>query len=166
MSDTTLPPKNAAEAFQKLVGVVDQLVGLPRKIREAYREFHLDGVIRKINERLYGRYKLIYVLRNFDRMTDSKECFDWVIMAAKERTEYLREFNKRVEPKINKKSPKLAANLIFLTNESIGLYEQLAAMEDVDQMAQMAPKLADELKNVADYLERVNDKLKALTSGS
>ncbi len=162
MSGITPSSKNAAEAFQKTVQAVDQLVEVPRKIREAYREFRLDGVINKINERLYGRYQLIHALQNFGLMQGPEDDFDEIIKTARDRAEYLRNFNKKIEPRIKKVSPQLAANLIALTNETIKFYELLGEIEDVERMGQMAPALAEELKKIADYLERVNKKLREL----
>jgi hypothetical protein len=61
-------------------------------------------------------------------------------------------------------SPKLAASLTIMTQQSIGLYETISKTEDPDRMIEVAPQLAKYLVAVADYLEQVNSKLKAIVT--
>ena len=164
MNDATKSIKASAEAFNDAVQAIDQLVELPKKARDAYREFRLDSVVSEINERLYGRFELIHAVENFGQMMGPEQDFDEIIKTARTRAKYLEKFNKRVEPRIRTVSPKLAAGLITMTKESIKLYDRLAEVENADRMAEIAPMLANALKEIAQYLERVNDKLKDMTS--
>lgn len=162
MSDITGSTKNASDAAQKIVQTIKALVELPKAVREAYREFILDSVIDKINERLYGRYTLIHALENFGRMIGPEEEFREVIKTARDRAIYLRDFNRKIEPRIKTRAPKLAADLIALTKESIKLYERLAETENAEQLAQAAPGLAEDLNKMAEYLEKVNKNIRDL----
>ena len=85
----------AKTANRDAVETLDSLVGLPKKARDAYREFQLDGVISKINERLYGRYLLINAVQNFGYMQGRQEDFDAIILTARDRAKYLKQFIRR-----------------------------------------------------------------------
>ena len=164
MSDVTQSLEVSAKAFNDSVQAIDQLVGLPKKARDAYREFRLDSVVSEINERLYGRYKLIHAVEKFGQMKGPELDFDEIIRTARTRAKYLEKFNKRVEPRLRRVSPKLAVGLTTMTKESIKLYNRLAEVENADRMAEIAPMLANALKEIAQYLEQVNGKLKDMTS--
>ena len=160
MNDKMKAVADVAGAAENATRVIEKLFDLPKKAKSAYREFLLDNLISNINQRLYGRYNLINVVETFGQYRDPQQDFEEIRNTARDRIKYLRAFNKKIETSLKSISPKLASELVIMTDASIGLYGKLVEVENPEQMAELAPPLADALNKIAAYLESVNGKLK------
>jgi hypothetical protein len=143
---------NASKIFHDLVETIDTLIPLPKKVKDAYRELGLGIVVDKMNERLFGRYRLIHALERFGQIAGLEQDFESIRNFVGDRIVYLKEFNKKIEAKLKKIQPRLAADLIALTDASISRYEWLMQVQSPQEMAQIADAEAKLLREVASYI--------------